>query len=113
MCNVEISANDTTSGLWKMCLQDNNNVNSCNWIDYKTTGKVTISNGNTNGGTAYVYAWVKDKAGNVSEIKKSDGYSLYKNCTETVNDGTYTCGTYSGCTNVCGGGSEFAMKTQK
>ena len=111
---VKITANDVTSGLSKMCIQASNDVSTCNWVNYSTSEKsLTIADGNANGGTAYVYAWVKDKAGNISEVKKSSGYLLYKNCTETVNNGSYTCGTYSGCTNVCGGGTEYATKTQK
>ena len=134
--NFSLKANDLTSGLSKMCISETNNVNSCSWKDFSESSTYDIVDGYSTGEAVYFYAWVKDNAGNVSVVARPDKvldarndipaspnpdsiypdsipYIPYKECSETVNDGTYTCGTYSGCTNVCGGGTEYATKTQK
>ena len=113
---LTVKANDQTSAVKKMCVLTSNNVNSCNWEDYKETTERNTGISYKNGGEITYYVWVKDDAGLISEVKKSNAYKVYKSCSvnsNIINDGLYTCGTnYGTCSNACGG-TQYSTKTQK
>lgn len=113
---LTVKANDQTSGVKKMCVLTSNNVDSCNWEDYKDTTERNTGISYKDGGEITYYVWVKDDAGLISEVKNSNAYKVYQSCSvnsNIINDGLYTCGTnYGTCSDSCGG-TQYSTKTQK
>lgn len=89
-------ATEKTKG--KACVQTSSDISSCDWVDF--TGTKTFKNleiaQKLDGKTAYIYAWVKDRAGNVSESSVVS-YVVYKECSSTKNNGSSYCGSYGSC----------------
>lgn len=113
--NVSLNAVDATSEVAKMCIQTSSDVNSCSWQNYSTSSTASTGISHQYGGTVRFYAWVKDNAGWVSQMKESSDYTVYRSCSQSnniINNGSYTCAAYGACSNVCGGGTQYATKTQ-
>ncbi len=114
MANLSATASDTGgSGLASYCKSKTNNVNSCSWISNSSANiSTTLAASNSlDGSTNTIYVWVKDNAGNVSKVS-SKGYNVYKDCSNPIDNGSFSCGSYGTCSNVCGGGTKYATKTQ-
>ncbi len=93
-------SSDVASGIAEYCFTDTNNSASCSW---KTVSGEDITFAASDGsGTSYTrYAFVKDRAGNVSNKEAKDTYELYTLCTKTAVDYNYG---YGECSKKCGGG---------
>ena len=103
---VTITGTDNKSGIDKVCITTSNDSSTCKWED-TTSDTYTNNNYQTNsdtgsGKTDTLYAFVKDKAGNISDSKKVD-YKLYAYCTEKTRK---SAGSWSSCTASCGGGTQ-------
>jgi len=101
---ASLMGSDSHSGIDKVCLTLTNNSNTCAWIDvsnnyYSTDYKFASSNGS--GDSHILYAFIKDKVGNISSVK-SYYYRLYRTCDST----TQTLGGFTACSKVCGGGEQ-------
>ena len=105
---VTINATDigsVASGVDKVCVTTSNNSNTCDWYDI--SGENYINNNYTvpindeNTTEIILYAFVKDKAGNVSD-SSSVTYKIYEYCTETV---LKTSTSWSACSVSCGKGT--------
>lgn len=102
--NASLNASDgeNGSGISKMCIQTNNNVNSCNWVDYNNLYTGLSTGKDYDGSGLSFYAWVKDNAGNVSDMA-STYYTVYKYCDDTLETGAYCSNDWSACSDACGG----------
>ena len=102
-----ISASDGRSGIDKYCFTTGGT--SCT-PNSNTTSQTNISGGfsSYNGTTRSMTACASDKAGNVSCITRN--YTVYNQCSNTVDNGGAICGEYSACD--CNAGLQYAAKTQ-
>lgn len=99
--NLSASDNESGSGVKSMCIQESSDVHKCNWINYSTSYNFTLS-GVLDGLPRRVYAWFRDKVGNVSLVSggnKNATYTPYKDGNEVV----YPNG-FGACSVACGGG---------
>ena len=115
LVNVKIKGKDTGgSNVYKSCVQTSTDVSKCDWKTF--TGELTyndiIGAANYDGSTVNMYGWIKDVAGNISTRFDNKSYKVYKSCSETVDNGAGSCGTYGACSVECGGGVKYATKTQ-
>ena len=86
--SISITAEDQSnlSGLSQICITTSNNADTCNWKPYSggTYQDVYNFEGNIGDGASYtLYAFVKDKAGNISD-SYSSSYRLYSYCDRTI-----------------------------
>ncbi len=105
--SYSISASDGRSGIDKYCFTTGGT--SCTPNTY-TTSQSNISGGfsSYNGTTRTMAACVSDKSGNVSCTTRN--YTVYNQCSNTVDDGGAICGAYGACD--CNAGAQYATKTQ-
>ncbi len=105
--SYSISASDGRSGIDKYCFTTGGT--SCT-PNSNTTSQTNISGGfsSYDGTTRPMTACVSDKAGNVSCTTRN--YTVYNQCSKTVDDGGAICGTYGSCD--CNSGYQYATKTQ-
>ena len=105
--SYSISASDGRSGVDKYCFTTGGT--SCTPNTY-TTSQSNISGGfsSYNGTTRTMAACVSDKSGNVSCTTRN--YTVYNQCSSTVNDGGLICGAYGACD--CNAGAQYATSTQ-
>ncbi len=112
--NIGVKGSDANSGVSKACVSTSSDVSKCSWRNFDGDDNyenISVAS-SYNGDTITIYAWIKDVAGNISDVKTAS-YTVYSNCTTTTNDGSYTCGKYGNCSLTCGSGLQYATKTQK
>ena len=104
--NINISGSDALSGVGNICfLVDKNDYKKCDW---KTPTNNSYSDTYTfdesdyvSGTTHTIYAFVRDKAGNVTSQSKT--YTVYKYCSEKT---FIKYGSWGKCSASCGGGKQ-------
>ena len=103
LATYKITGKDSHSGVDSVCFSASNDVSKCKW-EQNNNSDVGVTFGNTEGtGTKYTrYAFVKDKAGNVSQVKSAT-YTLYEYCTNVK---TNANADWSACSKKCGTGKQ-------
>ncbi len=103
---VTIKGSDEGSDVDKVCVNTSNDSSTCTWYDMKsstyTNNNYNVPSSDGSGRTDTLYAFVKDKAGNISD-SKSINYTLYTYCTNTSID---YYGSWGSCSASCGGGTK-------
>ena len=94
-------SSELASGIDKYCITTSNDSSSCSWVD-ASSANITLSDTEGSGNSHTRYAFIKDKAGNISNSKNKT-YTLYTNCSDVIEDTNYE---WSGCSVSCGGGTQ-------
>ncbi len=94
---------DSSSGVDKVCITTSDDSSTCSWVDMISNEYIDknfkTKSDTGSGETESFYAFIKDKAGNVSDSKKVD-YKLYTYCTYNIRKE----GEWGSCSKDCGGG---------
>ena len=97
---LTITASDSDSGVVSYCFSKTNQSSNCTWEDSNTK---VITDGTEGSGTKLTYyAFVKDRAGNISSAKTAT-YTLYKSCTNKIASKDDEVGS---CNTACGSGTQ-------
>lgn len=104
---IKVTSSDDSSGVDKVCITTSNDSKTCSWLDLSsntyTNSNYNVPSSDGSGATDTLYAFVKDKAGNISD-SKSVSYTLYAYC---VNTSVNYYGDWGSCSASCGGGTKY------
>ncbi len=79
--NLNVTGKDNGSGVSEVCVNTANRTDNCNWKSFNGTYKTPYNFSASLGSTVSLYAFIKDKVGNISTAKKTN-YTLYKECSQ-------------------------------